>query len=43
MCDITTDNFESKFQEVSYNLQKANFIGKNAVYALFDINPSPLG
>ena len=27
MCEITIDNFDSKFQEISYNLQKANFIG----------------
>ena len=28
MCEITNDNFESKFQEISYTLQKANFVGK---------------
>lgn len=28
MCEITNDNFDSKFQEISYVLQKANFIGK---------------
>ncbi len=28
MCEITIDNFDLKFQEISYNLQKANFIGK---------------
>ena len=27
MCEVTNDNFESKFQEISYNLQKANYIG----------------
>ena len=26
MCDITIDNFDIKFQEITYNLQKANFI-----------------
>lgn len=26
MCEVTNDNFESKFQEISYNLQKANYI-----------------
>lgn len=26
MCEITSDNFDSKFQEISYNLHKANFI-----------------
>lgn len=25
MCEITIENFDSKFQEISYNLQKANF------------------
>ena len=27
MCEITIDNFDAKFQEINYNLQKANFIG----------------
>ena len=26
MCEITIDNFDVKFQEITYNLQKANFI-----------------
>lgn len=28
MCEITNDNFDLKFQEINYNLQKANYIGK---------------
>ena len=28
MCEITIDNFDSKFQEITYSLQKANFVGK---------------
>jgi len=28
MCEITSDNFDLKFQEINYNLQKANYIGK---------------
>ena len=27
MCEITSDNFDLKFQEIVYNLQKANYIG----------------
>lgn len=26
MCEITSDNFDTKFQEISYILQKANFV-----------------
>jgi hypothetical protein len=26
MCEITNDNFDAKFQEISYVLQKANFV-----------------
>ena len=28
MCEITSDNFDIKFQEINYNLQKANYVGK---------------
>ncbi len=27
MCEITIDNFESKFEEITYNLKKANYVG----------------
>jgi len=43
MCEITIDNFESKFQEISYTLQKANFVGKfserfNFYFIIIEIN-----
>ena len=36
MCEITTDNFDIKFQEIAYTLQKANYIGKSALVFLKD-------
>lgn len=32
MCEVTNDNFDLKFQEINYNLQKANYIGKKLKY-----------
>lgn len=33
MGDITFDNFEIKFHEINYNIQKANYIGKILIFS----------
>lgn len=35
MNEITIDNFDKKFTEISFALQKANFVG-NQVYKMFE-------
>lgn len=32
MVEITIDNFDQKFQEINYCLQKANFLGNKMIY-----------
>ena len=37
MCEITIDNFEFKFEEITYNLKKANYVGNAKFIIVFEL------